>query len=42
MLQPLSERCVECEGPLLRDDENGESVCSNCGLVNYTETKVPQ
>jgi transcription initiation factor TFIIB len=25
--------CPECDGPLLADDEHGETVCDDCGLV---------
>ena len=25
--------CPECDGPIVRDDEHGETICRDCGLV---------
>ncbi|EMA42613.1 transcription initiation factor IIB [Halobiforma nitratireducens] len=31
--QDDERRCPECRGPLVTDDERGETVCDGCGLV---------
>jgi len=44
LFRQLNLFCVECGGTLILDLENGEVICSKCGLVhdamqNFTETK---
>jgi transcription initiation factor TFIIB len=31
--QPEEGRCPECQGAVLADEEHGETVCADCGLV---------
>jgi transcription initiation factor TFIIB len=34
----VEETCPECEGTVVTDEEHGERVCSDCGLVVETDS----